>query len=172
MIWRGDLERGARGAHQGLARIEAGRFAPGLLTGDRVSASLVTADSSFRPMLDGLSLASFVGDSARYHLLKAEAAMFRGDSAAERATATRARAILEPRRGARPDDEKKLTILALAYSHLGRHEDAVRAGERAAELLPVSSDAVSGPFIQTYLARVYLAAGRHDEPCGSSSGCC
>jgi hypothetical protein len=31
------------------------------------------------------------------------------------------------------------------------------------ELLPVSHDAVSGPFVSAYLARVYMAAGRLDQ---------
>ncbi|HUR94307.1 MAG TPA: tetratricopeptide repeat protein, partial [Gemmatimonadales bacterium] len=161
--WRGDLPAARAVLRDGLARIEAGRFAPGLLTGDRVSASLVTADTSFAPMLDGLSLASYAGDSARYHLLKAEAAMFRRDTAAERASGDSARVLLESRRRARPDDEKNLAILALAYSHLGRHAEAIRVAEQAAEHLPIEKDAVSGPFLQSNLALVYMAAGRHDR---------
>jgi len=56
-----------------------------------------------------------------------------------------------------------LAILALAYSRLGRHDEAIRVAERAAERLPVAKDAVSGPFLQTNLAMVYMAAGRHDR---------
>ena len=56
-----------------------------------------------------------------------------------------------------------LTILALAYSRLGRHEDAIRVGERAAARLPIEKDAVSGPFLQSNLALIYMAAGRHDR---------
>ena len=33
----------------------------------------------------------------------------------------------------------------------------------AAAPLPVEDDAVSGPFVAAYLARVYVAAGRHDR---------
>ncbi len=163
VIWRGDLARGRALMAQGLSRIEPGRFAPSLQTGDRISASLVTADSAFWPMLDGLSLATFTGDTVRYHLLKAEAASFRRDAARERAHGDSARALIEFRLRPRPDDAKMLATLALAYSHLRRHAEAIRAGERAAELLPLKSDAVSGPFIQAYLARVYIAAGRNDQ---------
>ncbi len=148
---------------QGLGRIEPGRFAPALQTGDRVSASLVTADSTFWPMLDGLSLATFSGDTVRYHLLKAEAFAFRRNAAAERAHGDSARALLELRLRPQPDDAKLLAALALAYSHLRRHPEAIRAGERAAELLPLQTDAVSGPFILAYLARVYTVAGRQDQ---------
>jgi tetratricopeptide (TPR) repeat protein len=148
---------------QGFARIEPGRFATSLQTGDRISASLVTADSAFWPLLDGLSLASFTGDTVRYHLLKAETAAFRRNAPAERAHGDSARALLERRLRPRPDDAKMLATLALAYSHLRRHPDAIRAGERAAELLPIEDDAVSGPFILAYLARVYATAGRRDQ---------
>jgi serine/threonine-protein kinase len=163
LSWRGDLDAARKVLRQGLERIEAGRFAPGLLTGDRISASLVTADTSFRPMLDGLTLAAYAGDSARYHLLKAEAAWFRNDVRAERASADSARLLLEPRRRARPDDEKMLAILALAYSRMGRHQEAIRLGERAAALLPVERDAVSGPFLLSNLAIIYMGAGQPDR---------
>jgi serine/threonine-protein kinase len=163
VVWRGDLAKGREYLARGLARIEPGRFAPALQTGDRVSASLVTADSAFWPMLDALSLAGFAGDTVRYHLLKAEAAAFRRTGAAERAHGDSARVLIERRLRPRPDDAKMLATLALAYSHLRRHADAIRAGERAAALLPLEADAVSGPFILAYLARVYTTAGRPDE---------
>ena len=163
VIWRGDLVRGRALMAQGLSRIEPGRFAAVLQTGDHISASLVTADSAFWPMLDGLSLASFTGDTVRYHLLKAEAAAFRRNAAAERAHGDSARGLIEFRLRPRPDDAKMLATLALAYSHLRRHPEAIRAGERAARLLPLENDAVSGPFILAYLARVYAVAGRHDQ---------
>jgi TolB-like protein/Tfp pilus assembly protein PilF/tRNA A-37 threonylcarbamoyl transferase component Bud32 len=166
VIWRGDLARARALIAEGLTRIEPGRFAVGLQTGDRMSASLVTADSSFWPMLDGLSPGTFAGDTVRYHLLKAEAAAFRRRATAERAHGDSARALLEVRVRRLPDDAKLLATLGLAYMHLGRHADAIRAAERAAELLPVEEDAVSGPFVLAYLARVYTTAGRHDEATG------
>jgi TolB-like protein/Tfp pilus assembly protein PilF len=163
VVWRGDLARGRELMAQGLTRIEPGRFAAGLQTGDRISASLVTADSGFWPMLDGLSLATFAGDTVRYHLLKAETAAFQRRTTAERAHGDSARAVIERRVKLMPDDAKLLATLALAHMHLGRHADAIRAGERAAELLPVEDDAVSGPFVLAYLARVYAGAGRYDK---------
>ena len=163
VVWRGDMARARAIVGQGLNRIEPARFALALQTGDRVSASLVTADSTFWPMLDGLSLRIWGGDPARYHLLKAETAAFRGDRAAERAQGDSARAVLEPRARGGEEDAKVLAALALALAHAGRVREAVRAGERAAELLPIERDAVSGPFILTYLARVYMAAGRPDD---------
>ena len=163
VVWRGDLARGRELMTQGLGRIEPGKFAAGLQTGDRISASLVTADSAFWPMLDGLSLATFAGDTVRYHLLKAETAAFRRNRAAERVHGDSARVVIERRLKQPSDDAKLLATLALAYMHLGRHADAIRTGERAAELLPLTNDAVSGPYVHAYLARVYTSAGRYDK---------
>jgi hypothetical protein len=39
----------------------------------------------------------------------------------------------------------------------------VRAAERAVALLPISRDAVSGPYLQSDLARVYVTAGKPDK---------
>jgi tetratricopeptide (TPR) repeat protein len=161
--WSGDLARARATIGQALNRIEAGRLAPALQTGDRMSAALVTADSAFWPMIDGLSLTTFAGDSVRYHLLKAESDGFRMRRDGERAHGDSARVLLERRLAPRPDDAKLLAAVALAYMHMERHRDAVRAGERSAKLLPLSQDAVSGPFILAYLARVYMAAGAAEQ---------
>ena len=163
VVWRGDTARGRALVREGLTRIEPGRFAPSFHGGDRISASLVTSDPGFWPMLDALSLVTFTGDTARYHLIKAEQAYFRRDAAAERVHADSARVVLEPRVRSLPDEAKLLGPLALAYSHLGRHAEAVRAGERAAANLPVERDAVSGPFVLGYLARVYLMANQPEQ---------
>jgi len=163
VVWRGDTARGRAYIREGLTRIEPGRFAPSFHGGDRISASLVTADPGFWPMLDALSLVTFTGDTVRYHLIKAEQAYFRRDAVAERAHGDSARVVLEPRVRSLPDEAKLLGPLALAYSHLGRHAEAIRAGERAASRLPIERDAVSGPFVLGYLARVYLMAGQPEK---------
>jgi hypothetical protein len=44
---------------------------------------------------------------------------------------------------------------------MGRKADAVREGLRAVELLPISQDASTGPYIQHQLVRIYMLV---DEP--------
>jgi TolB-like protein/Flp pilus assembly protein TadD len=73
-----------------------------------------------------------------------------------------ARAFLEEERRTSPDDPRVLTTLALAYAGLGRGADAVRAGRRAVELLPVSRGAVVGPTYSLHLAMVYAMVGEID----------
>jgi hypothetical protein len=51
--------------------------------------------------------------------------------------------------------------LALAY--LGRKAEAVREGERAVSLQPVTKDAYQGPYNQHQLARIYLLVGEPEK---------
>ncbi len=102
-------------------------------------------------------------DSGRYHLIKAEAAWFSGNAAALRAQADSARRTIEGAVRRAPRDGRLLSRLGVVYSFLGRHADAVRTGRRAIELLPLSRDADSGPFLVSNLARSLMLAGQPDS---------
>ena len=159
LVWRGDLRRAREVVSQALTRVSAGRLAQALTIPDGISGALLTSDSSFTGALEAIRPASFDGDSARYHLLHAEAANFRRDRRAERAHADSALPLLERQVRARPDDAKLVARIGLAYAHAGRGSDALRAGRRAAELLPPSRDANSGPYVLVRLAQIYILTG-------------
>jgi len=161
--WHGDLARGRAVLGQAVNRLDVNRFAASMSAGDRISASLITADSTFGPMIDALTLAAFTGDSPRYHTLKAELARFRGDRKAQIAHGDSARAILLPRLEGGPHEARMLTVLALAYAQMERYAEAIEAGKRAVAAIPIANDAVSAPFFHTNLALVYMYAGRHDQ---------
>jgi TolB-like protein/Flp pilus assembly protein TadD/tRNA A-37 threonylcarbamoyl transferase component Bud32 len=163
VVWRGDLRAARAVLRQALSRVEVSRVAQAIGAGDRVSTSILSADSTFASLLDGVSLATFRSDEARYHVLKADAAQFRGQTAVRRAHGDSARVAIETSIRSRPEDAKLHAILGLAYAHAGRNADAVRAAERAVALLPISRDAVSGPYLQSDLARVYVTAGKPDK---------
>lgn len=76
---------------------------------------------------------------------------------------SRARERAAAAAAARPDDAKALIILAKIDAKLGRKEEAVRAAERAVELLPVSADTYDGPQILVRLAQVYAEIGALDR---------
>jgi serine/threonine-protein kinase len=48
------------------------------------------------------------------------------------------------------------------YAHLGRKEEAIRAGKRAVELLPISKDAFDAPQYMYSLAGIYVIVGEYD----------
>jgi TolB-like protein/cytochrome c-type biogenesis protein CcmH/NrfG len=60
----------------------------------------------------------------------------------------------------RPEDPKVLIVLADIDARLGRKDEAVREGEHAVELLPVTKDALDGPNLLTQLADIYTQVGQ------------
>jgi len=56
-------------------------------------------------------------------------------------------------------------VLGLIDAALGRKEEALSEGWRAAELLPVEKDAVSGPRIIVCLAKIAAWVGDNDLAC-------
>lgn len=58
-----------------------------------------------------------------------------------------------------PDDAKTLIVLGQIDAALGRTADALKEGEHARELLPLSKDALNGALILNRLARIYAQAG-------------
>ena len=90
-------------------------------------------------------------------------ALGRGDDdAADRAFKSAQRTV-EADLAKAPDDAKLVAMLGLVHSMKGRHEDAIAAGQRAVELLPISKDAYDGPLIAAKLAVIYAAAGQSDR---------
>ena len=89
-------------------------------------------------------------------------AQLRGDKAAARAAFTSARAERAKFVAGQPTYAEALCVLGMADAALGYKDDAIREGRRAAELLPVSKDAISGPLLIQYLGVIYAWTGEKD----------
>ena len=96
-------------------------------------------------------------------LLRAQALELAGDTATARESYAAAEELLSQQLRRTPDDPRLLSALGLAYAGLGRDEEAIRSGERAVKLLPMSKDALSGADLLTDLALVYSRTGRRKE---------
>ena len=64
--------------------------------------------------------------------------------------------------GERPDDPRLHASLSGAHALLGQKEEAIRAAQRAVELMPISNDAVDGPGFVRNLAAIYARFGEVD----------
>jgi serine/threonine-protein kinase len=84
---------------------------------------------------------------------------FMGDGAAARSFFEEARIILEEKISEKPGDHRFRSALGIAYAGLGRREEALREGEKGLALLPVSKDAIVGPFRIEDLAFISTMAG-------------
>ena len=91
------------------------------------------------------------------------AARLRGDEPAARAAFNKARKKLEQLLRDQPDYAAALCALGVVDAALGNKKEAVREGERAVELMPVSKSALEGPMLIEYLAVIYAWTGEKDR---------
>ena len=87
----------------------------------------------------------------------------RGDSARTRAYADSARDAATDALRAAPDDPEILMLLGFADALSGHSDEALKAGERAVALVPVSRDARAGSDLVIELARLDVLVGRDDD---------
>jgi len=76
--------------------------------------------------------------------------------------ANSARTALEKRTSEHPEDPRYHTDLGKVYALLGRKEEAIREGNQAVKLLPVSKDAFAGPVYVLDLAQILIFVGEYD----------
>jgi tetratricopeptide (TPR) repeat protein len=87
----------------------------------------------------------------------------RGDSVHARAYADSARLAADAQVRTEPDLDGGSGELGVANAYLGRHAEAIRAGERAVALRPVTKDATTAAHIQHQFARIYLLVGEPEK---------
>jgi TolB-like protein/Tfp pilus assembly protein PilF len=73
------------------------------------------------------------------------------------------RIMLENRILRTPDDSRLYSSLGIAYAGLGRKKEAIEAGEKAVELLPISKEAWSGTDRMEDLARIYVMTREYEK---------
>jgi TolB-like protein/class 3 adenylate cyclase/Flp pilus assembly protein TadD len=76
----------------------------------------------------------------------------RGDNAAAHKAFTRARAEVEEIVRKEPTYAEALCVLGMIDAALGKKGEAIREGQRAVELLPVTKDSLNGALLVQYLA--------------------
>jgi serine/threonine-protein kinase len=123
---------------------------------------LLTADPAHQSQVERLALPEFA-DSAGYYHLKAELYRARKQARLEAAYLDSARAVLESQVRAQPEEASFHSHLGLTYAYLNRKTDAVREGETAVRLLPVSREAYRGANLMTALALIYATVGRQGD---------
>ncbi len=123
---------------------------------------LLTGDSMYYSKLEQLTLTEFTDTIGLYEL---KAAMYRiqGRARMERAYLDSARTRLESMVRAHPAEANFHAQLGLMYARLGRKTEAVREGQTAAKLLPVSREAFRGANLQAVLAMIYATVGMRSQ---------
>ena len=96
-------------------------------------------------------------------LVIAEALHLAGDSKGARAEYEVARGYLEAALAERPDDYRLFASLGMTLAGLGRKEEAVAAGRKALELMPIEKDVYIGQQLLLDLATTYARLGMVEE---------
>jgi TolB-like protein/Flp pilus assembly protein TadD len=105
----------------------------------------------------------FDGDVGSWGLALAQIYAAWSDRPRMRAYADSARAGFAEQMEAAPDDPQPLILHALSIAYLGRTDEAVREGERAVAMFPMSRSANLGSYLRELLARLYVMAGEPEK---------
>ena len=150
-------------AREALAQIPAGVDPLGAVSALRFESAWLARDP--RAALAALDGAPAWVMDARFQytvpveLLRGRALSQVGDEQAASRDFARARDELQEALAKQPDSPTLWGALGLAQSGLGDNAAAIRAGQRAVQLLPLSKDAFYGTVHALALAQVYCAAG-------------
>ena len=120
-------------------------------------------DDGQQQLLLRLPPSAFDNDRANWGFVRAQVYHLRGDLAKARAYADTARLVFEEHIQAAPDDAQQHALLGVSLAIMGRKADAIREGQRAVELLPISADGFAGPYQVHQLARIYVLTGEPEK---------
>jgi tetratricopeptide (TPR) repeat protein len=158
-LGRGDLE-GARSAiRSGEAHVDAGVLLPSFAGGEDLF--WVLDDDQQRRVL-AMPPSAFDDDRGIWATVRMYLYQLRHDSARMSVYADSARLVLEEQLRANPSDAVRHAYLGVVLAHLGRKDDAVREGRRAAELIPVSRG-YPGYYMQHQLVRIHILVGEPER---------
>ena len=116
-----------------------------------------------RDLLVRLTPSAFDEDAGTWGLSLAQAYALEGDAAHVSIYAEKARTAFEQRLAAEPRDAAPHLGFAIALAYLGRKAEAVRQGEDALAMMPITKDAYRGASYQHGLVRIYILAGEPDK---------
>jgi serine/threonine protein kinase/Flp pilus assembly protein TadD len=133
---------------------------------DYMGLTLRLYDREYQEILDHLGSLSYDTYEAQHFLFQKDLA-YAGiywtmkDFPSMQPHAERAHLLLEEARDDHPGDPRYPAALGLAYAYLGRNQEAVREGNRAVSLYPISKDAAMGPIYVLNLARICTIVGEN-----------
>jgi eukaryotic-like serine/threonine-protein kinase len=120
-------------------------------------------DDAQRALLFRLGPGYFDGDRGAWGLALASAHALAGHAALARAYADSASMSFEEQLKGTPNDAQLHVLWGTALAYLGRKDQAIREGRRAVELMPISANGFTGPYLRHQLARIYILTGEPER---------
>jgi serine/threonine protein kinase/tetratricopeptide (TPR) repeat protein len=166
LLWKGDID-GSRRIFEEARRV--GKINEFEFIVDYMSYFIELMDRNFQAAEDALDRANtkeLLNNQFSYaptSLLRAQMESIRGNELQAKKYYDSARVFLELKQKANPADERLFSALGLAYAGLGRNKEAVIAGVRGVEMLPVEKEAWRGSFRLHDLAKIYAMVGEDEK---------
>src|SRR5438132_7328332 len=163
-----ELEKGnIKTARSGLDSLPADYDPDGAVTSTRINLALYERDpAAAAKILAASKLEELVGGTGSLlpgSWFEALIARAQGDAQKTREAFGAARVKIEAKLRDQPDDGVLLATLGLIDAGPSRKQEAVGEGRRAAELRPISNDAVDGAAVIGNLAMIYAWVGDNDS---------
>ncbi|MBI2620359.1 MAG: protein kinase [Ignavibacteriales bacterium] len=161
--WKGDLQ----GARSVLATVVERKVSDQQNLIDQARCRIEFLSRNYREMERNLkSVGTIMWDDQYYFipvsLIRAQVYRLTGKESLSRSYCDSARVLLEEKIQKDPEDSRLLSSLAISLAGLGRKEDAIRKAKEAADLLPVSKEALRGSARVIDLAIVYALVGEQE----------
>ncbi len=166
LSWKGDLD-GSRRIIEEARRV--GKINESEFLIDHVSYSIELMGRNFQAAQNAIDRANtkeLLNDQFSYapsSLLRAQLEIIRGNNLLAKKYYDSAIAFIQVKQKTNPDDERLYSALGIALAGLGRNKEAVIAGKRGVELLPVEKEAWRGSFRLHDLAKIYVMVGEHEK---------
>jgi len=157
---QGDLGRARAVLREGLERIDPAA----LVSWFGYAADLYwVLDEPEQQLLLRLPPSAYDNNRASWGLVLAQTYALRGDVARSRIYADSARLAFEEQLRGAPTDAQLHALYGLSLAYLGRKAEAVREGEHAVVLAPLTERAADGAYVRHQLVRIFLLTGEHDR---------
>ncbi len=120
-------------------------------------------DEGQQRLLLRLTPSAFDDDRAQWGSALAQTYALQGDTAKAHIYADSARLAFEQQLRATPQNGPLHVFLGLMLGYLGQKAAAIREGKLGVRLLPISRDAIGGPYLEHYLGRIYTLIGEPEK---------
>jgi serine/threonine-protein kinase len=157
---RGDLDSARAVIRAAVRRLDPGQFYSYVAVYQDLYWAL---DEDAQQQVLQLPPSAFDDDRGNWGIVRAQLCYLRGDRARAAIFADSARIAFEEQSRAAPKDPTRHALAGVALAYLGRKADAVREGQRAVELVPVSKDQYNGAYYLQQMVRIYLLNGEPDK---------